>query len=260
MTIYYVYAYLRNDRSPYYIGKGSGSRIFTKSKGEVGKPTKDRMIIIENNLTTVGALALERRLIRWYGRKDLGTGILRNKTNGGDGGSGAKKGNILSNITREKISKAKLGIKRKPMSKESKKKLSESMKGKNLSKVRTLEQREAISRRQIGRKGKPHTEETKQKLREINLGKVLGPISDEHRKRISQALTGKIRSKEHCDNLSKSLKGREPNIRERKAYLKAMETGKTKCEYCGYITTLGNYRRWHGINCKTQPDGRRPNA
>jgi len=136
------------------------------------------------------------------------------------------------------------------MSEESKKKLSESMKGKNLGKVRTLEQREAISRRQIGQTGKPHTEETKQKLREINLGKVLGPMSAKHRKRISQALTGKIRSKEHCDNLSNSLKGRKPNIRERKAYLKAMEKGKTECEYCGYITTLGNYRRWHGINCK----------
>ena len=112
-NIYYIYAYLRKDGTPYYIGKGKDNRAWKKGKGEINPPKdKNKIIIMENNLSEIGSLSLERFYIRWYGRIDLATGILRNKTDGGEGASGHK-GNRNprpKNIC-EKISKSKTGTK-----------------------------------------------------------------------------------------------------------------------------------------------------
>ena len=83
---YYVYSYLREDLTPYYIGKGSSSRAWKKTRGEIGKPNDiSRIVVIEYNLSEEESLELEMNLIKKYGRIDLGTGILRNKTDGGEG-------------------------------------------------------------------------------------------------------------------------------------------------------------------------------
>ena len=87
---YYTYAYLREDRTPYYIGKGKGDRVYKKRKGEIKLPKdKSRIIFLKKNLTEEQAFKHEIYMIAVLGRMDLGTGILRNMTDGGEGSSGA---------------------------------------------------------------------------------------------------------------------------------------------------------------------------
>ena len=93
---YYVYVYLRETESlsgkkgtPYYVGKGKGKRAWEKRKGEVGKPRKnENILIVEWDLSELLSFITERKFIRWFGRLDKKSGILRNKTDGGEGVSG----------------------------------------------------------------------------------------------------------------------------------------------------------------------------
>jgi len=98
--IYYTYAYLRLDGTPYYIGRGYGRRHL-KSHRHIPVPPKDRILILKKNLTFSESVKHEVYMIAVLGRKDLGTGILRNLTNGGEG----TPGRITLTETRNKIRK-----------------------------------------------------------------------------------------------------------------------------------------------------------
>ena len=173
MNTYYVYAYLRQDGTPYYIGKGTGDRAWFKRKAEI-KPPKDKslILIVENNLTNLGALAIERRLIRWYGRKDLGTGILHNRTDGGDGAAGVVWSEERKNLVR--------GTK---LSEERKRKISSSLIGKkhNWTHVVSEESRQKISASLTGR---AVSDETKKKMSDAKKGRK---FSESHRENMRQA-------------------------------------------------------------------------
>lgn len=102
---YYIYAYIsKRTGLPYYIGKGTKRRAFVKHHKGIPVPNEiNRIIIMERQLTNIGAIALERFYIKWYGRRDLNNGILLNRTDGGEGGD------TVSNVTRKLQSVAKKG-------------------------------------------------------------------------------------------------------------------------------------------------------
>ena len=160
---FYIYAYLRADGTPYYIGKGKGIRAWKqhsiKGKGAHTPNDNSRIFICETNLTELGAFALERRYIRWWGRKDLGTGVLQNMSDGGQGTSGVKK--TVSEDTKQKIGLANSG------------------------RYQSIATRQKRSQSLAGRKP---SEESNAKRRAKAVGRVLGPHDAVRRARTSEAV------------------------------------------------------------------------
>jgi hypothetical protein len=202
MYIYYVYAYIRkSDGTPYYIGKGKNGRAYQKH-GRIRVPKdQSKIVFYQTGLLEEDAFKLEKDYIRFFGRKDLGTGILRNMTDGGEGVSGPREP-------------------RGPMSEEHKVKLrgprepygpmSEEYKAKH---------RGPKSEEHKAKLREPKSEEHKAKLRGPR-----GPMSEEHKAkhRIPRGPYGP-RSKE---TKAKPRKPRGPSSEETKAKLR--EAWKTR--------------------------------
>ena len=125
MNNYYTYAYLREDGTPYYIGKGKGNRAYKKGSRVFAPPPKNKIIKLKQNLTEEEAFKHEIYMIAVFGRKDLGTGILHNKTDGGDGVSGAKLPKTKEH--KNKIANAHKGKTRKPFNQEWKQKITKNL-------------------------------------------------------------------------------------------------------------------------------------
>ncbi len=155
MKEYYTYAYLREDGTPYYIGKGKGKRVYAKRKRTKLPKDKSRIIFLKQNLTEEEAFRHEIYMIAVFGRKDLGTGILHNRTNGGEGTSGSPR--VISDEHKEKLRNIAKG---RIFSEETRKKLSKKLKNRKFS------------------------NETKKKMRDSKIGIK---ISQEHKNNISKS-------------------------------------------------------------------------
>jgi len=130
---HYVYSYLREDGTPYYIGKGKGPRAYRQHGHNVPVPPSERIAFIKKDISDCEAKQLEIELISKYGRKDLGTGILRNLTDGGDGMGGW----VMRDTTKQKLRIANTG------------------------KRHTAETRQKMSKSAVGKKKPPRTEQHK---------------------------------------------------------------------------------------------------
>lgn len=151
---FYVYKYLRADGTPYYVGKGTGDRAYANHGTHITVPSKDRIQFVAANITESQAFAYERFWIAVYGRKDIGTGILRNRTDGGDG---------LSGYVRTAEAKQKAG---------------------DSIRKRRAEEPSRWANTTKATKGKPRTAEVKNK---ISVAKKGRPLSDSHKAAVSAA-------------------------------------------------------------------------
>ena len=165
---FYVYAYLRADGTPYYIGKGTGTRI--DDRHTVKMPLPERRVMLFVGLTDEEAINREIALIALLGRKDKGTGILRNLTDGGEGTSGR----VHSEETRAKMSAASKGQKQSP---------------------------EHVAKRVAARKGETVSTETRAKISAAQVGRKL---PDSTRAKMSNSHRGKVKTAEHLAALAES--------------------------------------------------------
>ena len=172
-----VYQHIRKDtKQPFYIGIGKTiARAKSKhSRNDYWKNIVEKygydIEILHIDLTWEKCCDIEKKYIKQYGRVDIGTGILSNMTDGGDGN------NNYSPEVIEKIASKKRGI---SLTKEHRQKISNNngKKGKpNLWGKHTKETIEIIREHSTGRN---HTNDSIKKQRKLKNGKPIIIFNDD---------------------------------------------------------------------------------
>jgi hypothetical protein len=220
LHIFYTYAYLRKDGTPYYIGKGQGKRAFSKHHKIRPPRDKSRVLFLKTGLTEDEAFKHEIYMIAVFGRKDLGTGILRNRTNGGDGGSGR----VVSEEERLKKVVSTREVRQRMTEKEKiewRRKIAESLKGQSWSEETKRKRKEnpyipsvqARRKNANSHRGKKRSAETIRKMKEAR--KRRAPMSIAQRARISELHKGKEISAAQREAVSRRAKGTHWYVNEK---------------------------------------------
>lgn len=228
--MYYVYIILNPTRSwdevvndqhiqqePLYVGKGTRKRHLTHFKAakritkltsknntykniklmEIARLGLEPEYIQYTGLTEAGAFSLEKQLIAHFGRRDLGTGILANLTDGGDG---------ISNI-----------------SDETRKRMSDSHKGQMPSNIEQFRNwHKNLTAEELSAKGRHAASFMDYSTRVSRSGEP------EVRKKLSDALTGITRSEETLEKMRNAAAIREANKSEEDKLRIAAKVSATK--------------------------------
>jgi hypothetical protein len=253
---YYTYAYLREDRTPYYIGKGKGDRIHSTNRTYKPPKDKSRIIFLKQNLSEEEAFRHEIYMISVFGRKDNGTGILRNLTDGGEGVSNCGTLEQRSE-SRRKAWTSRTPEQRSEPARKANAKMTPEQRSERTRKGRasmTPEQRSESSR-------KARANMTPEQRREIRR-KGLESTTPEQRSEWAKRGQAKLTPQQRSERARKANASRTPEER-REIARKSMtpeqrsEIGrkgsnqKWQCTVTGFITNAGNlskYQRARGID------------
>ena len=229
---FYVYAYIRQTDSniaktgtPYYIGKGINGRAWSHTKTDNVMPNSDHsnILVLESNLTEVGAFALERRMIEWYGRIDLGTGILRNKTDGGEGLTNL----VRTDVWKERISNALRGH-IKPKTVLDSIQIAKKARGTHPSDKVIIDKTNRTKKLRNTHPNNPEIQlKRKETLRKNNSGPDSASVKAKRKRTMEK-------------NQSINFRNNNPN------------NIKMTCPHCLRTMGMPSLNRWHGDNCKSK--------
>ena len=199
----YIYEHWRPDKNLcFYVGKGSDRRAWEMAhrnphhKAVVSKLTSLGLAvdirIIQSDLTSDEAFALEVERIAFYGRDNL-----CNMTDGGDGASSptdetrnkiskANKGKIFSPNHRKKLSKAASKRKIGPLTENHKQKIGEAGKGRKFTEIH----KQRISNSLKGKKCPPVSDEARKKMSDFQKNRVRKPWTEEQKLNMSRIKKG----------------------------------------------------------------------